>query len=242
MRQRSAGAGASPPRRRRGSPATSPGSCSVPTCLTRRTPSLTGHGPADLRSAWSPQQQLETLLADRAAKLGVEIRRGVELTGSRRPTPTGATVTTSEERIRGGWLVGCDGRRSTVRSCRLRLPRHRPRDHRPPGDGGDRGAGGSGDGLAPPRPPASTPTGRCRAGSSPWSSTAPPADRDGAGHRRGAPGAACAASAARTSGHRGADRDPVHRQRPAGHRPTGRAGCCWPATPPTCTRRSAGRA
>ncbi|WP_371785807.1 FAD-dependent monooxygenase [Streptosporangium subroseum] len=76
-------------------------------------PELTGHGPADLIGMVN-QQQLEAILAERAAKLGVEVRRGVELTGLEADAD-GVTVTTSGEEIRGRWLVGCDGGRSTVR-------------------------------------------------------------------------------------------------------------------------------
>ncbi|MEU1519083.1 FAD-dependent monooxygenase [Streptomyces sp. NPDC005811] len=59
-------------------------------------------------------EAVETVLSERAAKLGVEVRRGV----------TVSEVTQDDERVvvRGGehsctgrWLVGCDGGRSTVR-------------------------------------------------------------------------------------------------------------------------------
>ncbi|MDP9861245.1 MULTISPECIES: FAD-dependent monooxygenase [Streptosporangium] len=76
-------------------------------------PELTGHGPADLVGMVN-QQQLEELLALRAAELGVEVRRGVELTGLEADAD-GVTVMTGDGRIRGRWLAGCDGGRSTVR-------------------------------------------------------------------------------------------------------------------------------
>lgn len=60
------------------------------------------------------QKQVEALLAERATELGVEVRRGVELTGFDEDTD-GVTVATSRGPIRCGWLVGCDGGRSTVR-------------------------------------------------------------------------------------------------------------------------------
>jgi 2-polyprenyl-6-methoxyphenol hydroxylase-like FAD-dependent oxidoreductase len=63
------------------------------------------------------QEDVEAILADRAAALGVRLRRGVELTGFQ-ADPDGVTVTITgdrEESIRAGWLVGCDGGRSTVR-------------------------------------------------------------------------------------------------------------------------------
>ncbi|MFH8406257.1 FAD-dependent oxidoreductase [Streptomyces sp. NPDC018019] len=69
------------------------------------------------------QQALERLLAERAAELGVVLRRGVELTGFD-AAADGVTVHLREvagtgaaagETLRAGWLVGCDGGRSTVR-------------------------------------------------------------------------------------------------------------------------------
>jgi 2-polyprenyl-6-methoxyphenol hydroxylase-like FAD-dependent oxidoreductase len=57
---------------------------------------------------------LETLLGRRAAELGVELRRGVEVTGFA-VGGHGVTVSTSGEPVRAGWLVGCDGGRSLVR-------------------------------------------------------------------------------------------------------------------------------
>ncbi|MBP5939942.1 FAD-dependent monooxygenase [Streptomyces acidiscabies] len=78
-----------------------------------------------------PQAELERVLAARARELGVEVRRGVELTGfeeggadgggvSVRLTEphadTDASISTGDTRtVRAGWLVGCDGGRSTVR-------------------------------------------------------------------------------------------------------------------------------
>ncbi|MBE3010527.1 FAD-dependent monooxygenase [Microbispora sp. NEAU-D428] len=76
-------------------------------------PDLSGHGPAAEIGLVS-QQQLEQILAVRAAELGVEVRRGVEVTGF---TDDGerVTVTTTGGPVHGRWLVGCDGGRSTVR-------------------------------------------------------------------------------------------------------------------------------
>ncbi|MEV7012799.1 FAD-dependent monooxygenase [Streptosporangium sp. NPDC051022] len=76
-------------------------------------PDLTGHGPAD-EVGLVAQQQLEAILGLRAAELGIEVRRGVELTGFETDAD-GVTVATSEGPVRGRWLVGCDGGRSTVR-------------------------------------------------------------------------------------------------------------------------------
>ncbi|QLE75375.1 FAD-dependent oxidoreductase [Streptomyces rectiverticillatus] len=61
-----------------------------------------------------PQEPLERLLGERAAELGAEVRRGVELTGFD-ADDDGVTVRAEGSTIRAGWLVGCDGGRSTVR-------------------------------------------------------------------------------------------------------------------------------
>ncbi|WP_432927591.1 FAD-dependent oxidoreductase [Microbispora sp. CA-135349] len=76
-------------------------------------PDLSSRGPAAEIGLVS-QQQLEHILAVRAAELGVEVRRGVEVTGF---TDDGEriTVTTTGGPVHGRWLVGCDGGRSTVR-------------------------------------------------------------------------------------------------------------------------------
>ncbi|MEU7161993.1 FAD-dependent oxidoreductase [Streptomyces chrestomyceticus] len=82
-----------------------------------------------------PQLALERLLAERAAELGVVLRRGVELTGfdtaddgvtvHLRPVAGADGAGSAQdghpngeadgEALRAGWLVGCDGGRSTVR-------------------------------------------------------------------------------------------------------------------------------
>lgn len=71
-------------------------------------------GPAAEAGLGVPQAELERILARRAARLGVEVRRGVELTGFAADAE-GVTVHTRGGTIRAGWLVGCDGGRSTVR-------------------------------------------------------------------------------------------------------------------------------
>ena len=61
------------------------------------------------------QQAVEAILAERAQELGVEIRRGVEVTGFD-ADDDGVTVHLDDgETVRAGWLVGCDGGRSLVR-------------------------------------------------------------------------------------------------------------------------------
>jgi len=57
---------------------------------------------------------LVDLLADRAVELGVEIRHGMAVTGFDADAD-GVTVRADGQRIRAGWLVGCDGAHSAVR-------------------------------------------------------------------------------------------------------------------------------
>ncbi len=57
---------------------------------------------------------IEELLTERAERLGVEIRRGMEVTDFTQ-AEDGVTVRAGGESFEGRWLVGCDGGRSTVR-------------------------------------------------------------------------------------------------------------------------------
>jgi 2-polyprenyl-6-methoxyphenol hydroxylase-like FAD-dependent oxidoreductase len=57
---------------------------------------------------------IEAILAERAKQLGVELHRGVALTGFDEDAD-GITVHAGDVSIRAGWLVGCDGGRSAVR-------------------------------------------------------------------------------------------------------------------------------
>jgi 2-polyprenyl-6-methoxyphenol hydroxylase-like FAD-dependent oxidoreductase len=76
-------------------------------------PSLRGRGPA-----WYvpvPQAEVERVLGERAAELGIEVRRGTEVRGFD-ATQTGVTVhLAGRDDVRVAWLVGCDGGRSLVR-------------------------------------------------------------------------------------------------------------------------------
>jgi 2-polyprenyl-6-methoxyphenol hydroxylase-like FAD-dependent oxidoreductase len=81
--------------------------------LDESDPELGGHGPVD-RLGFVLQQQLEAILAEHASELGVETRRGVEVTGFD-TDDDGVTVHAGGETLRAGWLVGCDGGRSVVR-------------------------------------------------------------------------------------------------------------------------------
>ncbi|MEV7595998.1 FAD-dependent monooxygenase [Kitasatospora sp. NPDC089797] len=77
-------------------------------------PDFADRGPVD-KAALIPQAALEHVLGERAAELGVELRRGVELTGFD-ADEHGVTVhLDGAAPVRTGWLVGCDGGRSTVR-------------------------------------------------------------------------------------------------------------------------------
>ncbi|GAB3476327.1 FAD-dependent monooxygenase [Amycolatopsis cihanbeyliensis] len=57
---------------------------------------------------------METVLAERAAKLGAEIRRGVGVSAVTQADET-VIVRAGEHEYPARWLVGCDGGRSTVR-------------------------------------------------------------------------------------------------------------------------------
>jgi 2-polyprenyl-6-methoxyphenol hydroxylase-like FAD-dependent oxidoreductase len=65
-------------------------------------------------SLLSEMEELETVLSRRAAALGVEIRRGLAITGFHQ-TADGVTVRSGDQSFPGKWLVGCDGSRSVVR-------------------------------------------------------------------------------------------------------------------------------
>ncbi|MGW7538664.1 FAD-dependent oxidoreductase [Amycolatopsis sp. NPDC054798] len=61
-----------------------------------------------------PQQEVELMLGDHCAKLGVDIRRGVEVRGVR-DTGESVTVETSAGEFTANWLVAADGGRSVIR-------------------------------------------------------------------------------------------------------------------------------
>jgi rifampicin monooxygenase len=62
-----------------------------------------------------PQPVTDRLLAERAAELGAEIRRGCEVTGVEQDDDGVDVELTDGTRLRSRWLVGCDGGRSLVR-------------------------------------------------------------------------------------------------------------------------------
>ncbi|KAA6212107.1 FAD-dependent oxidoreductase [Streptomyces albofaciens JCM 4342] len=76
-------------------------------------PDLAAHTAVD-GARMVPQRELEELLAGHVARLGVPVCRGVEVT-SLEDTGEGVLVGTTAGTVRTGWLVGCDGGRSTVR-------------------------------------------------------------------------------------------------------------------------------
>jgi 2-polyprenyl-6-methoxyphenol hydroxylase-like FAD-dependent oxidoreductase len=61
-----------------------------------------------------PQPELVALLSDYVARLGVSVRRGVEVTALE-DTGDGVLVGTTAGPVRASWLVGCDGGHSAVR-------------------------------------------------------------------------------------------------------------------------------
>ncbi|MET8811249.1 FAD-dependent oxidoreductase [Streptomyces sp. NPDC004549] len=75
-------------------------------------PDLAAHTAADARMV--PQRELEALLTEHVTRLGVPVRRGVEVTGLE-DTGDGVFVGTNTGVLHTGWLVGCDGGHSTVR-------------------------------------------------------------------------------------------------------------------------------
>ncbi|GAA4773563.1 FAD-dependent monooxygenase [Microbacterium gilvum] len=62
-----------------------------------------------------PQPVTDRLLAERAAELGADIRRGVEVVGVEHGADGVAVALSDGSRLEAGWLVGCDGGRSFVR-------------------------------------------------------------------------------------------------------------------------------
>ncbi|MEU4449456.1 rifampin monooxygenase [Actinosynnema sp. NPDC050801] len=79
-----------------------------------------GPWPASLDTAHSyilgiPQTTTDRLLAERAAELGAEVRRGRELVGLSQDDDGVTAELADGTRLRSRYLVGCDGGRSTVR-------------------------------------------------------------------------------------------------------------------------------
>ena len=64
----------------------------------------------------SEMQEIESILSRRAEALGVEIKRGLDLTNFHQ-TEDGVTVQFGDHSFQSKWLVGCDGSRSVVRKA-----------------------------------------------------------------------------------------------------------------------------
>lgn len=64
----------------------------------------------------SEMQELETVLACRAEALGVEIKRGLAITGFNQ-SGGGVIVQSGDQYFQSKWLVGCDGSRSVIRKA-----------------------------------------------------------------------------------------------------------------------------
>jgi len=67
-------------------------------------------------SLMAEMAELETVLARRAQALGVDIRRGLDVTACRQDADS-VTVDSQEQAFTCRWLVGCDGARSNVRKA-----------------------------------------------------------------------------------------------------------------------------
>lgn len=81
--------------------------------LDEDDPSMRGRGPVQQIGMVS-QQDAEGFLGDRAIALGVDVRRGVTVTGLSE-SGEGVMVETDAGPVHAGWVVGCDGGRSAVR-------------------------------------------------------------------------------------------------------------------------------
>lgn len=204
-------------------------------------PAFADIGPADGVGLGVPQVELERILGARAERLGVEVRRGVELTGFDAGDEGIVVHLGSGADVRAGWLVGCDGGRSTVRKLAgFDFPGTEPEITGYQAvvemSGGERlGAGWN-----------TTDVGTYVNG--PFPGRILTVEFDGPPADRSAPVTAGELQAAlrRVSGvaevtiHRCTPR-PGSPTTPGRRAATARAGCCSRGTRRTCTRRSAGR-
>ena len=81
--------------------------------LNTADPDIAGHSQV-VDATLVVQREVEALLCEHAASLGVPIRRGVEVTGVEQ-TEEGVTLHTDAGEISARYVVGCDGGRSIVR-------------------------------------------------------------------------------------------------------------------------------
>ena len=82
--------------------------------IDRGDPELIGHD-FDRPQFLITQAQVEQLLGERAAELGVEVRRGVSVESFEQDADGVSVACADGTRLRARWLVGCDGGRSAVR-------------------------------------------------------------------------------------------------------------------------------
>ena len=232
--------GARPARRRRAVPRRRARSCRCRGSPGSRWTSATSRPatPTGWRCGRATSSAILARLGRRARRADPARPRGRR--ASRRTTTASTSRCPTARRCGREYLVGCDGGRSLVRKAAgIDFPGSDPTtswiiaevemDEEP-----ELGFRRDGVGITPSA--GGRPTGRpARAHRAP-------------GRPRRRPDAGRAARGARRrlrDGLRAAQRGldlPVHRRRPPGGRRTAAAGCCWPATPPTCTRRWAARA
>ncbi|QBD83412.1 FAD-binding protein [Ktedonosporobacter rubrisoli] len=81
--------------------------------VDKEEPSLRGRGPAWYMTI--PQIEVERILGERAAELGIEVWRGVEVRGFDAEEASVTVHLQGRDDVRVAWLVGCDGGRSPVR-------------------------------------------------------------------------------------------------------------------------------
>ncbi len=200
----------------------------------------------DRRMRAVDQQGLEAMLIDRAAALGVDLRRGCTLTGFTEAAD-GVEVTwtapAGDGRVRCAYLVGCDGGRSAVRKMAgFAFPGTPPTltmyqaiaDLDDPAGALCRSAGTAGRGRLRPR---AVPAPAVHAG---FQRPAGRPARRPSRATRSRP--CCAGSAARMSASRESRPRTGGPTTRASSTPTAGAACCWPATRRMSTRPSAARA
>jgi 2-polyprenyl-6-methoxyphenol hydroxylase-like FAD-dependent oxidoreductase len=199
--------------------------------LDEEDPSLRG------RFFMVPQAEVERILGQRAAELGVEVWRGAEV-GGFDADEAGVTVhLVGRADVRVGWLVGCDGGRSLVRRLAgFEFPGTDPEITGRQAVVTMAGAERLGRGWQ------HTPTGVYVHG--PMPGRVRTVEFDGPGrHRSPRPRSrpACAASVASTSTSARSSAARATRTTRGRRRTIGAVACCSVETPPTCTRPSAAR-
>ncbi len=78
-------------------------------------PALRDRGPAGWGPLQVPQVEVEQILGQRAAQLGVELRRGVAVRDFEEDEAGVTVALEGSDDVRVSWIVGCDGGRSLVR-------------------------------------------------------------------------------------------------------------------------------